>query len=104
MHFDQCAVINMAVRYRVIAFKRRNKAGCQSHRVFYGRKMTVRVVELPRVTLRNVRSLPSSGASNASTWGRTIAMLMLLIIGNMQVRSWGLAFILGFILMQGSFL
>lgn len=57
--------------------------------MFYGRKMTVRVVELPRVTLRNVRSLPSSGASNASTWGRTIAMLMLLIIGNMQVRSWG---------------
>jgi hypothetical protein len=51
--------------------------------------MTVRFVELPWVTLRNARSLPSSGASNASTWGRTIAMLMLLIIGNMQVRSWG---------------
>jgi len=77
----------MAVCYRVMAFRRRNKARCRSHRVFYGRKMTVRVIELSRVTLRNVRSLPSSGASNASTWGRPIAMLMLLIIGNMQVRS-----------------
>ena len=79
----------MAVRYGGVAFKRRNRAGCRSHHVFYGREMTVRVVELPRVTLGNVRSFPSSGASNASTWGRTIAMLMLLIIGNMQVRSWG---------------
>jgi len=86
---SQFAVINMAVRYRVMAFKRRNKAGCRSHHVFYGRKMTVRVVEHPRVTQRNVRSLPPSGASNASTWGRAIAMLILLIIGNMQVRRWG---------------
>jgi len=79
----------MAVRYRVMALKRRNKAGCRSLHAFYGRKMTVRVVELAGVTLRNLRSLPSSGASNASTWGRTIAMLMLLIIGNMQVRRRG---------------
>jgi hypothetical protein len=61
----------------------------ESSGFFYGRKMTLRVVELPGVTLRNVRSLPSRGASNASTWRRTIAMLMLLIIGNMQVRGWG---------------
>ena len=86
MDSDQFAVINMAVRYRVMAFKRRNKAGCLSHQAFYGRKMFERVVEL-RVTQRNVRSFPSSGASNASTWGRTFAMLMLLIIGNVQVRS-----------------
>jgi hypothetical protein len=32
---DQCSMINMAVRYLVMALKRRNKAWCRSRQVFF---------------------------------------------------------------------